>query len=476
MQKLISKYGAAAHLAILAVSPLFLFPFTGSVWTARTLMWLSALALVWLTMEPSRRAGELPHDARSRVAHAIVTDPLLYVLVTIVAACGLRWANAGVAMAYDAETFLWSLKGPACAIFPGVVSGSGELEFSASLAAAVVITGCRHSLGKSARISFLFTASLLAGAAALSAAVAAYLGHEGAIAMMNRDFSTPVFIGSAFGVYFLGSIIALVGALEIEWNRLLPILAFSMGATAVGLFFFAPSALIALYLAAGLFLFLASAIYSGITIGVASSLKCLAAFVLGSLVPILFALALMPDGLADNRLAVFTPDGTWFPANFDALKSTLSTISRKIWSNHPWLGTGVGSYSLALRFNASPEDWAFIDPSRASAATGWWTLLSERGLVGAIFLALPLGFLLFTYFRRAIGILRGKTFVPAAILAPTVIGVVIAETFFDSSFLRPEILISLGAFLAIAACAFPAKTATAVAESDSETSAPAKGE
>ena len=78
MQKAISKYGLAAHLALLAVAPLFLFPFCGAVWTARVLLWLSFLAFVWTLVEPSRRQGEMLHDARFRVFLSVFRDPLFW--------------------------------------------------------------------------------------------------------------------------------------------------------------------------------------------------------------------------------------------------------------------------------------------------------------------------------------------------------------------------------------------------------------
>ncbi|MBR1921794.1 MAG: hypothetical protein IJ829_07335, partial [Kiritimatiellae bacterium] len=103
MQKTISKYGLAAHLALLAVAPLFLFPFCGSVWTARTLLWLSLSAAVWTFVAPSCRKDEMPHDARARVASSIFVDPLFWFSVVLVLFAVVRWLNVGVAMVYDAE-------------------------------------------------------------------------------------------------------------------------------------------------------------------------------------------------------------------------------------------------------------------------------------------------------------------------------------------------------------------------------------
>ena len=84
MQKAISKYGLAAHLALLAVAPLFLFPFCDDAWTARVVIWLSLFAAVWTILEPSRRAEETLHDARFRVASSIARDPLFWLSLCLV--------------------------------------------------------------------------------------------------------------------------------------------------------------------------------------------------------------------------------------------------------------------------------------------------------------------------------------------------------------------------------------------------------
>lgn len=81
MQTLITKYGLAAHLALLTVAPLFLFPFCGEGTITVVMLWLSGLAFIWILMEPSVLAGEVLHDARNRVSANMFRDPL----------SGFRW-------------------------------------------------------------------------------------------------------------------------------------------------------------------------------------------------------------------------------------------------------------------------------------------------------------------------------------------------------------------------------------------------
>ena len=67
MHQFLAKYGLAAHLALLAVAPLFLFPFSAESSVAVTLLWLTLLAVVWCFLVPSVRGGERLYDARLRV-------------------------------------------------------------------------------------------------------------------------------------------------------------------------------------------------------------------------------------------------------------------------------------------------------------------------------------------------------------------------------------------------------------------------
>ena len=80
----------------------------------------------------------------------------------------------------------------------------------------------------------------------------------------------------------------------------------------------------------------------------------------------------------------------------------------------------------------------------------------ERGIVGAALIALPFGFLLFTYFRRMAVCIRQMAMPgPSSLLAPLAVAAAASMAFFGGSPLRPEALIALGAVLAVSANSFP---------------------
>ena len=70
-------------------------------------------------------------------------------------------------------------------------------------------------------------------------------------------------------------------------------------------------------------------------------------------------------------------------------------------------------------------------------------------------LAVVLAFLLWSFIIRLAGAFGRSCFVPACVLGPVALLALIAETFIDNSFLRPEALMAAAAFLALASASLP---------------------
>ena len=462
MQKFISKYGLAAHLALLAVAPLFLFPFFGSGDIAVAMLWLSAGTALWVVLEPSRRSGEMLHDARSRVAREILLDPLFWAMLSLVAMAGIRWANGGIDMAYDAEAGIWFLKEPPLAFFPGCASGSGALPFAAAVAASVLVQGCRHALGKSARVLFLASSSLLASVAALVAVVCGAIGWGDARSFMECPLSTASYPGMAFGVHFLAGIAALAGCFERKWNRYALLYSLAIGGCATGLYFFAPTFTVLVFAAAGLLTLVYSIAYAWAACGSVDACKCMVAVLIAMAMPVLCAMGMGSGGVNEARLA-FVGGGGFFPEAYAKLSALLSSISLKVWQAGPWLGTGLGTFAADVRFNAAPGDWALLPYGQCAALNGWWLVLAERGLIGALAFALVAAFLLFTFVRRLAAAFGLRFYHPACFLGIAAVAAAAVDSFFSASFLRPESLTALAALAALAASSFPKAKAAAAA-------------
>ena len=469
MQKAISKYGLAAHLALLAVAPLFLFPFCGDAWTARAVIWLSLLAAGWTVLEPSRRADETLHDARFRVASSIVLDPLFWFSLVLVLVAAVRWLNGGIGMVYDAEKSIWSLSEARVPFLPGGTEDSGYLPFAAVLGVAVLMQAGRHALGKSARVCFLFVAALLAGIAAIVAGLACVFENPVALHYAACSTVDATYPGVAFGICFMGSMVAIAGAFERKWNRAMPLLAIAVGGTAVGLYLFSPDIVIVVHAASAVVVAASALAYAHRRIGGLVVPKCLAFMLVAAIPPVLFVMGVVPEGIKAQKLSLlFGEEGArLFPDGFFELRSALSGIAEKVWKENPWLGTGLGTFGFDIRFNATEADWAVFASNQTGALNGWMQMLAERGISGVVFFVAPMLFLLWTYGLRAfyaVSDILSKSrrsfgalvFHPVCALGPVAIAAVAACGFYDHSFWRSEIMMLVAAMFAMAGSAFPA--------------------
>lgn len=445
MQKLITKYGLAAHLAFLAVAPLFLSPIP--------ILYLSALAAIWVVMEPSRVGQEMLHDARKRVSGGLVADPLFWVCVALAIVAGVRALNDGVAMHYDAEIARWTIAEPAIATLPGSVAQTGLPLFAVAVAAIVIVAGCRHALGKSARYAFLLVASAFSGVSALIRIIVAHDNTAEIMRLTACDIVDPVYIGAAFGIFFLFSLFALTAIFERQWWRSVPAIVLAIVGNALALFLFAPATVTVLFGGAAVVILAYSFLYLRLKISKLADFKFLVIVGISLSLVYVIALEILPKEIFEAKTAPYMT-GAFLTNEFSAVREALSRISLKIWKQNPWLGFGLGSFPIDLRFNALYSDWSIISSSQKAPLSGYWLLLTERGVIGAFFLAVPLVLMLVTYVHRLIFGLKTMPH-PLACAAPLLLIVAALEMLTDCSFLAPSVMLPMFALLSLSAYAFP---------------------
>jgi len=175
-------------------------------------------------------------------------------------------------------------------------------------------------------------------------------------------------------------------------------------------------------------------------------------------VPVTISLTLIPRETLNEHIAFFTGGGI-FPDGFWNLRMRLSELSHSIWRGGDiWLGSGLGSFPSQIRLLATETDWTAWNGVLPQAPfSGWWMILCERGIIGATTIALPIGFLLFTFVKRIVGSIGGgnRPFLPMSALGILAAVALAAESFVDASLLRPEVLLMAGAFLALSGSSFP---------------------
>ena len=463
MQKFVSKYATAAHLALLAVAPLFLFPFVAHERLAAVLFWLSAIAALWIIMVPSRRRTEMPHGARLRVARSIVADPFFWFMLVAVAFVALRHFNSGIALAYDAEVQAWSLRGPVFEILPGSVDGAGVLPLAGVVSALVLAMGARHALGRSARLCFFVAVSILSGMAAAIASFSLSYGHSGVAAIAECSYNNPTFLGCAFGVLLLGGVVALFACVEMLWRQAELLVGLGLIGTAIGFVTFSPPATIAVFSLAFLLQVIVSFAVAGRRLAGSGALRC----ALGIMCAVAAAAGLLVAAPSSSALGLKKSAFMMlsiFPENFFAVREVLSRIAFDVWKDNPWLGSGIGSFLLDIRTHATVQDWSVITPMHQAVPSGWWLLIAERGIMGALWFAVALGFLLWSYGARIVGGWGNLHWHPMNVLLPILLPALVAVTFVDNSFMRPDVVMLLVAFLAMSASSFPSRRKAAPAE------------
>ena len=482
-QKLITKYGLATHLALLASLPCALHPFLQGHDLGITILWLSGIAGLWLLVEPSILTGEHLSSARARVRREVVRDPLFWFFLVAAVFAAIRWLNSGVALHYDTEQAVWSVAPAAVDVLPASAGDSGFVPFAVVVGVGVLSLGLLHGLGLMARISFGVVAGFLFGLAGLICAILVCFGYTPLeqLARIGGFLSRPPvapapFYGTSYGLALMMSLIAGSQAEARKWSVARPFFCVAVAGNLAGLLFFSPPILeIGCLVVIGLFtafVFVQQS-RSGTLGGVAYSLTML---VFGAALAVCLLLALAPEVVVKAKTEGVNLTVA-FPENYRQVSTLLDGISRTMWKQSPWSGVGVGAFNLQAQFLAEKADWELLSPGVSSALNGYWTVLAERGILGC-FLLLCMGCLfVFSWVRnlvRAVIFMRTRDdadiFVfacaPMAWVAPVALAVFCAEAYFSPVFSCSVTLFAVVAIVALSAASFPRAPKPRVAAAD----------
>lgn len=456
MQKFITKYGLAAHLGLLTVAPLFLFALDDPASGPTCVLWMSALASWWMMLSPSKRVGEPLHVARARVAFEMARDPFAWAFAALLVFLSLRWANSGLELTYDPESGAWSLSGALNAFFPSGLAGTGYGIFAIFVSIGVVVVAVRHSLGRAARAAYLLSVSSFAGAAGILAAVRLARCSAQLKSLALCPYETASFAGVAFAVCVLMGIVAFAEAIaRPSWHWLMPLAAGLVGGSITGAILFSPAAFLALLAVLVFVTVVFSLVTAGREAGASATFRGVIVFAFALIVPVLFIGCWSPVDLLSSRFEPLS-DGQIFPQGYGAVRDILAGVASRAWQEHPWIGTGVGTFGVDIHLLASEADREMLSPLQTGLPFGWWRLLAEQGLLGALALAIPTVSLLASYVWRGVVSWGKQPLSPTVILMPVLLVLVGVSGLMDESVLRPDVLSALGAGLVVSACAFPA--------------------
>lgn len=465
LQKFLSKYGLAIHLALLAAVPLALTPFLGAARLASVVFWLSGLAAVGLLAEPSIRAGEHLSSARRRVRAAFVRDPFFWLFLLAVAFALVRACNTGIALRYDPEQAAWLVGEAALGGGPASVGDTGRSSLAAVFAAGIVALGLRHAVGLMARIAFGVAGAFFSGLGGLAAAGCACAGMEPFAGWLRAGFADAPFWASLFGVWLVVGITCGAQAEARTWTAARLPFVLGVAGNAAALLFFAPP----LVAAAWLVLSALVLVFSLVALARARSGGAVArtcAFALfGYALPVFLLMLFVSEPLRALKVDGLDP-ALAFPENMKEAGEALSRIAREAWKSRPWFGVGSGALGLHVLFLAEKADWAFLPVAPSFAYNGYWTLLAERGIVGCMIPAVALGLLVAAYVMRLVSafmFLRDKNDVDIFVFAvppvtwamPLALALLAVEAVWSPIFLTDNLLVAVFASLALAAAACP---------------------
>ena len=474
--RLITKYGLATHLALLASLPLALLPFLSERHLGLTILWLSALAGLWLVLEPSILAGEHLSTARARVRHDMVRDPLFWFFFFTVAFAGVRWLNSGIGMHYDPEEGVWTVAKPFMEVLPASLGDSGFLPFSVTVGLGVLVQGVLHGLGLSARVSFGIVTGFVLGVAGIACATFACLEWAPFLQHAQAGLMAGPFYGSFFGLILLMSLMSGIQAESRKWTAARLPFCVAIAGNLAGLIFFAPPALSMCYVAFAALTTLVSFIYlsrGGSMGGVAYSLTMV---IFGTALAVCALLSFAPEAVVKAKTEGLDI-ATAFPDSYRQASEILSRISRMMWKESPWSGVGVGAFNLHAKFLAEKADWYVLAPNVSSALNSYWTILAERGILGSLLLASAAVLFLFAWVKnlvQAVIYLHTRddadiflfACAPIAWVLPAVLALFCAEALFTPVLSCSVTLFAVSALLALSAASFPRAPRSRAATTD----------
>ena len=478
LHKLITKYGLATHLALLASLPLALSPFLAERNLAVSILWLSGFALVWLFLIPSILSGEHLYQARARVRHEMLVDPLLWFFLFVIVFAGIRWLNSGIVLQYDAEVSVWRVAVPSFSALPASVGEAGFLPFAVAVGLSVLCMGILHGLGLAARLSFGLVFAFLLGMGGVVVVALACFGVEPFVTHMAVGFADGPFWGTFFGIGLVTTIACGTQAEARKWSLARLPFCLSVAGNGGGLLFFAPSFVVAAYIAIALAVLVFSLVILSRSGSMGSVARSLMLVIFGMALPICLLASVVPESIVKGKLQGLDVVSA-FPDAYRQMRATLSHVGAAMWRKAPWCGVGMGAFGLHVPFLADKADWSLLPPKVAFAPNGYWTLLAERGILGCLLLISGTLLLAFTWVRRLVGAAQylrtqddADKFIfacpPIVWLPLLILAVFLVEVLYDAAFSCGVILFAVLAPCALSAASFPRKPRSREIVSDQE--------
>jgi len=452
MQKILTKYGLAIHVALVCF-----FPFAGfgsSRWLPFIpFLWLSLAVVELMILLPSVYRGETLADARQRMVRGLYWDPLLYIGAALVGMLMIQWLNGGCPLVYLPDADVWRISTPPIAWAPFCVEAvAGFSQFCVLVACVVVGLAVRNALSRTPKRMLLQGMAVASGCVALISV--ARVWPERCLAD-----AANLARGTFFGFWMLLSWGLLADALTRFQRGGRTLYLFGTLANLIGLLFYSPPLSVCLYGILGLALFLYALVYLDAQVSKKTQvlLFLVTVFALAALVVTLGFL--MPDNPVAAKMKEAWPVAEYWE-KLMATRRVRMDAALALWKEHLWFGCGAGGFFHGVGLLLSDKEWALLQTDQAYAYHEYLQFLCEYGVVGlALFLTAALALIAPLCYRARIAwqaggevgmegrffLLRISPIVVSGVLAT---GAVFVESWFANPFRSPAVLLSWSVTLA----------------------------
>ena len=461
----VSRYGLATHLALAAALPAALAQFVSAHTLSVSMLWVSLAAWIWLLFEPSVLPGETVSRARARVTSGIVRDPFAWFLFLATAFAVIRWLNSGIALFYDAEKTVWSVKDPALSMMPASSGDAAFLPFAAIVAITTVVTGIRHALGRNARIWFGVSAGAFSAIGGLAAVICAALGMEPFKSAATASFGEAFFSGSAFAFILPVAIACGIEAEERRITKARLLFALAVAGNVVAAFVFLPVFLAAAYLSVSVVVAVVSLVLCNRREGAAACARAASMLAFGIVGAVSAVMVPAYKPVIQEKVAGVDAEKA-FPLALKDRNEALQRVSVAMWKDFQWSGVGVGAFKLQAPFYVEKDDWAVLPPRPERGPNGYFSVMAERGIVGSLFFIVGIGFLVFVWVSRLVQSIQwhkmqeeGRAWIfcvpPVVWAGIAVLLAGLADMWFTCGFPLTALPLPCAAAMALAAASFP---------------------
>ena len=461
----VSRYALATHLALAAALPAALTQFVSSSALSQVMLWTSLSAWIWMFAEPSVRRGETVSRAVSRLFSEIVHDPFSWFLGFMVLFAFVCHLNSGIALAYDAEKTVWAVKSPAAEFLPASAGDAAFLPLGLAVAVATVILGVKHALGKNARVWFGLCAGAVSATGAIAAVACAGYGAESFKAVAMSGFGSASFAGSMYALFLPIAMACGIEAEERGMSGARLFFAWSVAGNAAGAFMFLPGILGIAYLLLSVVVAAIAFAFVKRRSGAAATARAASMLLFGVVLSALSVVLPPYAEIQKAKVAGLNPEVA-FTAELADRNAALNRISQAMWMEHPWSGVGAGAFKLNTPFFADKEEWAVLPPEPDCGSNAYFTLIAERGIAGALVLALVVGFFVWNWVFGLWGSFRKFSETdesypwffsvsPVVWAGPLVMLATAADAWFSNGFTGTALALCAASAMALSAASFP---------------------